>query len=135
MTVVDDLKALLCHDLRPAGSMAMFSGVDVQVRDGALVFKARILSFDDNGARDIKEQDCSFGDVADYDDDARNRALCAAFAVVVTEALTAMTPGAFEVLMPVDFVPKDLATLGNCETQADFEKALRAQKRLGKHLP
>ncbi|MDP2344140.1 MAG: hypothetical protein Q8O67_24495 [Deltaproteobacteria bacterium] len=133
--VVEQLKPILCQGVRPPGSCGMFSGVELIDREGSLIFTVQTIVFDEGGSiTDVREQECFFGKIADYDDDARNLALAEALIVVVGEAVAALKVDDWQLVMPVDLVPRDLVTLGNCDTQAQFEKALRTKKRLGKYL-
>lgn len=117
------------------GTDVGFEVVDVVERDGHLIVVARTVIWENGSLRDVREQECFFGSLDDYDDDARNVAMAEAFAAVAGEVVAAATPTSFEALMPDDIACGDLAALGNCETRPQFEKALRTKKRLGAHLP
>ena len=132
MAVVDDLAPLLVALRAPASG---FTGVGLDERDGRVIFTAQLAAFDDDGAvTDIKEQELALGAVADFDDAERNRALARALVATWQEVLDSVSRAVWQRLHPRDLVPADLVTLGNCEIEIDFRKALRAKKRLGKLL-
>lgn len=110
--------------------------LEFTAREGNVFVVARTITRDADGSiRDVREQECFMGALADYDDDARNAAMAEAFAAVAQEVVDTCSAERWETVMPADVMPRDLAGLGNCETRAQFEKALRTKKRLGPLLP
>lgn len=132
MNVIEKLTPLWCKAWK--GTDISLEIVRFEERGDVVVAVARTVVFEDGLIRDIKEQEVSFGDAADYDDDERDGAAAAAFDVVAGAVVGGMTRQTFELLMPADLVCGDLAGLGNCEAQAQFEKALKTKKRLGRWL-
>ncbi len=122
------------------GALFRLEGVAVDDRDGKVIFTVRSILWEERDGgelsiRDVKEQECFLGDADDFDDEARNAAAAAAFDVVFAEVSLALSDDDRDASMPADFVPRDLLSLGNCETRQQFEKALRTKKRLGRFLP
>ena len=81
--------------------------------------------------RDLKEQEVHMGWPVFYDDEQRVAAFFAALGVMVDEL---GRKGSFDELMPSDVMCTDALGLERAKTQADFEVALRAKRRLGKYL-
>ena len=148
--VVARLRAAWLHHWRPDpadgagpdGACVSLEIVDLCVRDHGdaprVFITARVLGWDDKGALcDVKEQEVYFGALDDYDDAARDAAAAAAYGAVIVEVLGHLRGSMVtmaEGLMPADLVCGDLAGLGNCEAQPQFERALRTKKRLGRFL-
>lgn len=118
-----------------SGAAVALEVVEVNAREEMLFATVRTIGKDADGSiRDVREQECCLGALDDYDDDVRNVAMVEAFALVAAEVVAGSSAASWESVMPADLMPRDLARLGNCETRAQFEKALRTKKRLGRWL-
>lgn len=131
--LIDRLKALWTITVRRGDYAVEF--VDIVERDDRLFATVRTLTWSGDQLNDIREQEALFGVAEDFDKDDRNTAMVEAWAAVVEEVFANMTLEIFNGLMPEDLVFSDLGSLGNCETRLQFDKALRAKKRLGAYLP
>jgi len=131
--LIDRLKALWLTPIRRGDFSIEFA--DIVERDGRLFATVRTLTWDGAAVNDVREQEALFGAPEDFDKDDRNVAMVEAWLAVMEEVFAAMTHETFSGLMPADFIFRDLGSLGNCETRPQFEKALRAKKRLGAYLP
>ena len=115
------------------GGNAQMDYVSCSLEDDEHRIILRLIVFEEQSIRDIKEQEIRLMTTQEAAPKERVHAMIEAWTQVLADALRDASES-IHTLMPYDLAPGDAIRLARSRTREDFDKALRAKGRLGKHL-